>query len=192
MHAIELSRTTKETDISLRLDLSSTEPISLDTGVPFFGHILSSMAFHGGFALEVDARGDLEVDAHHLVEDVGIVLGDAFRRHFQDNGPVARYGHSVIPMDDALSEVTVDVCERPYLVFAAEFPQAVVGTFPVALVREFMQGLAARAAINLHAHCRYGENSHHMIEALYKALGMALATAYTPRQGSGMSTKGTL
>jgi imidazoleglycerol-phosphate dehydratase len=192
VHAIELSRKTKETDITLRLDLYSVEPISIETGVPFFTHMLTSMAFHGRFSLGVTATGDIDVDPHHLVEDVGLVLGDAFRTHLHSEGQVARFGHSIVPMDDALSEAVVDVCERPYLVFAAQFPQSTVGTFPVAMVREFLQAFSVRAAVNLHARCRYGENSHHMIESLFKALGRAISTAYAPRGGDGMSTKGTL
>ena len=189
---IEKSRTTKETNIALRLDLTSSDSISIATGVPFFDHMLTAMSFHGGFSLQVDASGDIEVDPHHVVEDVGLVIGDALRDHLKQNEPVARYGHSVVPMDDALSEVAIDVCERPYLVYAAAFPQQWIGTFQVSLVREYLLGLSNRAAINLHAHCRYGENSHHMVESLFKALGRAITAAYGPRLGRGMSTKGTL
>jgi len=186
-----VERSTKETSIRLTLGLDGPGEVKIETGLPFFDHILRSMAFHGRFALELEASGDVEVDPHHLVEDVGIVLGDAFRACLQKIGAVERYGHSVIPMDDALSEVAVDVCERPYLAFSAEFPQNRCGEFDLSLLREFLLGLANRARINLHADCRAGLNSHHMAESLFKALGRALKNAYTPSAG-GMSTKGSL
>jgi imidazoleglycerol-phosphate dehydratase len=190
---VRASRTTRETEIEVTLDLQPSERLLIDTGVPFFDHMLHAMAFHGGFTLHVGAKGDLEVDAHHTVEDVGLVLGDAFRQLSAQERPRARYGFAVIPMDDALSEAAVDASGRPYLVYHAELPQPWIGSFDVSLVREFLQGLAVRAGINLHARCRYGENSHHMIEALFKALGKALAAAYAPTDETSVrSTKGTL
>jgi imidazoleglycerol-phosphate dehydratase len=187
-------RNTKETKIAITVDFSDGAARNVDTGIPFFDHLLQAMAFHGGFGLEIKATGDLQVDPHHCVEDVGIVLGDALREMLASAGAVERYGHSVIPMDDSLSEVTIDVCERPYLMYSADYPQPRCGDFDVSLIREFLLGLANRARINLHASCRYGENSHHMAEALFKALGRAIKTAYNPKVGGkeAMSTKGSV
>lgn len=188
-----VERATKETQIRLTLDLSTREPIDLKLGVPFFEHILHAFAFHGGFSLVVDGRGDVEVDPHHLVEDVGIVLGTALSQIVSEHGSVARFGHAVIPMDDALSEATVDVCGRPYLVYEADYPQSRSGSFDMSLVREFLSGLTSAARINLHGHCRYGVNSHHMAEALFKAAGKAIAQAYAPADGAlPLSTKGSI
>jgi len=190
----EVKRKTRETDIELSLDLDASTPISIGTGVPFLDHILHSMAFHGGFSLSLTAQGDLNVDAHHTVEDIGVVLGEAFSTVLEKSGAVTRFGHAVIPMDDALAEATVDVCERAYMVYRADYPQFYSGSFQMALLREFFHALSSRARINLHLDCRYGENSHHMAEALFKALGKALAQAYG-RAGvdqAVMSTKGTL
>jgi imidazoleglycerol-phosphate dehydratase len=201
--AAGFSRRTAETEIEVgvRMGTGAEEGIRIDTGVPFFSHVLQSMAFHGRFGLSVEARGDLEVDEHHLVEDTGLVLGESLRRLVELHGPVVRFGHAVVPMDDALAEVTIDVSGRPYLVFSAEFPQERVGSFQVVLVRDFLGALAVRAGINLHARLRYGDNSHHMAEALFKALGVAIRRAYASRSsetletgvGTGsMSTKGTI
>lgn len=192
--AVSFSRSTKETRIELELRAEKGLPVNIDTGVPFFDHMLTAMAFHGGFGLTVKARGDIDVDYHHLVEDTGLVLGDAFHRLLENRGTVARFGHSVIPMDDALCEAVIDVCERPCLVYRADYPQSVAGTFPLDLLKEFFQAFTNRARINLHLICRHGENSHHIAEALFKALGKALRGAYAPREGSPeeMSTKGAL
>ncbi|NCN06114.1 MAG: imidazoleglycerol-phosphate dehydratase HisB [Spirochaetales bacterium] len=188
----KISRKTKETDISLVMNMDSRDKIDIDLPLPFMTHMLNAMAFHGGFGLEIKGTGDIEVDPHHLVEDLGIVLGQALARLF-DLGPVARYGHSVIPMDDALSEATIDVCNRPYLVYKANFPQKKAGDFDLFLFREFFHGLASNARINLHLECRYGENAHHMIEGLFKALGRALKEGFASlEEGSTPSTKGIL
>lgn len=194
MSRATIERKTKETQIVLTLDLDRKDPPKIVTGVPFFDHMLTAFSFHGGFYLEVDARGDLEVDAHHLVEDTGLVLGEAFKKAQETRGGVVRYGHSVIPMDEALSEVVIDACGRAYWVYEAAFPQSHAGTFDLSLVREFLIGFTNRAQVNLHAHCRYGANGHHMVEALFKALGKALAQAYSPREGgsAAMSTKGVI
>ena len=186
---ITIERATRETQIALTLDLDGRAEPDVSTGLPFFDHLLSSMSFHGRFSLSIKARGDLEVDPHHLVEDVGLVLGQALAGVLAKTGTVARFAHSVIPMDEALSEVTVDVCGRPTLVLSAQFPQPVAGTFPVALLREFFLGLASEARISLHVDVRRGENSHHMAECAFKALGRALSQAYAP-VGDDMSTKG--
>ena len=187
---IETSRKTKETDIAVVLDLSGPGDIQVDTGLPFFDHLLTSMAFHGGFGLSVKARGDVEVDAHHLVEDTGLVIGNALADILQRCQPVARFGHAVIPMDEALAEVAVDVCGRPTLGYRPRFPQARAGSFDLWLLREFFLALSNQARVSIHVDTRGAENSHHAAEAVFKALGKALAQAYGP--GRAMSTKGGL
>ncbi|KGE71468.1 imidazoleglycerol-phosphate dehydratase HisB [Spirochaeta lutea] len=191
---VRIERNTKETQIDLTLTLDSRADQSFDMPLPYLAHMLNAMAFHGGFGLEITARGDIEVDPHHLVEDLGIVLGQAFHKALEEYGPVQRYGHAVIPMDDALGQATVDVCQRPYLVYRVTFPQEKSGSFDMFLFKEFFQGFANSARINLHLECPYGDNAHHMSEALFKSLGRALTQAYRPLQGSmsDMSTKGGL
>lgn len=191
---VRVSRTTKETSVEIEIDLSRRGEIELAIdGLPFLGHLLHAMAYHGGFSLRVAAKGDIEVDPHHLVEDIGIVLGEALARVVQEHGHVRRFGHSVIPMDDSLSEATIDVCGRPFLVYRAAYPQELAGSFPLHLLREFLTGLTNAARINLHALCRYGENGHHMAEALFKAIGRAIGEAYQPLDASEpLSTKGSL
>lgn len=186
-----IDRNTKETRISVVVDLSDAAEPEISTGLPFFDHMLTAMAFHGGFGLTVEAAGDIEVDPHHVVEDTGIVIGSCLERVFRDTGKVRRFGHAVIPMDEALSEATIDVCGRPTLSYRATFPQEYAGAFALALFREFFSGLSMGARIALHLDCRYGENAHHMIEALFKALGKAIGIAYAPVD-SRMSTKGVI
>ncbi len=191
---IKISRKTAETEISTELDLipcGKNQNISI--GIPFMEHMLHAAAFHGGFNLNIQAGGDIHVDPHHLVEDIGIVLGEAFRSFFLQYRPLKRYGHAVIPMDDALSEAAVDVCERPFLVYKAVYPQLFAGSFDISLLREFFLAFSNKAQLNLHLHCRYGLNSHHMAESLFKAFGKAIACAYQPVEESGeRSTKGVL
>lgn len=191
---ITIERNTKETQIKLRLDLSGNGTVEINTGVPYLDHMLTAMAFHGKFDLKIDATGDLDVDSHHLVEDIGIVLGDALRQTVEKYGGVKRYAQKTIPMDEALSEVVIDVCMRPYLVYNATYPQEYSGNFQMHLLREFFHGLTSKGAFTLHAICRYGENSHHMSEALFKALGISIKEAYTPINSGtdNMSTKGKL
>ena len=183
-----VERNTKETRIAVMLGLDQGATVQIDTPVPFFSHMLEALAFHGGLELQVRARGDVEVDPHHVVEDVGLVLGDCLREA-RGGSAVVRFGSALVPMDDALSEVAIDVGGRPYLHYEASYPQPVVGTFDVALVREFLLAMTMRARINVHATVRHGYNTHHMVEALFKALGRALAAAYA-RSGGAMSTKG--
>jgi imidazoleglycerol-phosphate dehydratase len=191
-----LERRTKETEVAVRLDLDPVDDgsvpiVDVSTGVPFFDHMLHAMAFHGGIGLQVSASGDLEVDAHHVVEDVGIVLGECLFQAMEQGGPLVRFGHAVVPMDDALAEVTVDAGGRSYCRFDAAFPQDRAGEFDVWLLREFYTALAGRARINVHAAARYGDNSHHMAEALCKALGRALGQAFRTAPGrEPRSTKG--
>ena len=190
----EITRNTKETRISLSLDLADASTIQIDTGIPFFDHMLTGMAFHGSMGLVIRADGDLDVEYHHTVEDIGLVFGEALHQIFTQTGSVHRYGCAAIPMDDALGEAVIDVCNRPYLVYQADYPQEYCGRFPVALFREFFWAVAVRARINLHLICRYGLNSHHMTESLFKAMGRAIAEAYRPKEGgqAAMSTKGGL
>lgn len=189
---ILLQRTTKETDLTVELDISGDGGIEIKTQLPFLNHLLTAMAFHGNFSLRINGIGDVDVDPHHLVEDIGLVLGDALFKSVEQFGPVTRFGHSVIPMDEALSEVTIDVSGRPFCHYRADYPQPYSGSFSMALLNEFFYALAGKAQITLHAECRYGENSHHMAEALFKALGKAVSQAYQPL-GEGinvLSTKG--
>jgi imidazoleglycerol-phosphate dehydratase len=187
-----VTRTTKETDITVTIAFGEWFEPEVNTGLPFLDHMLSACAFHGRFGLRIAARGDLEVDAHHLVEDTGLVLGSCLAKLLEEGGPVRRFGHAVIPMDEALSETTIDVCGRPTLRYNPRFPQDWSGDFPMWLFREFFLGLATNARIALHLDCRYGENAHHMIEALFKSLGKAIAAAYAPAGDAGMSTKGVI
>ncbi len=191
---VSVARTTKETAVEVVLNLSRRGEVDIAVeGLPFLEHLLHAMAFHGGFSVRIGAKGDIEVDPHHLVEDVGLVLGEAFSRVVEDFGHVRRFGHAVIPMDDALSEATIDVCGRPFLVYQADYPQESAGTFALHLLREFLTAFASAARINLHALCRYGENGHHMAEALFKAIGKAIEAAYEPaEENAPLSTKGSL
>jgi imidazoleglycerol-phosphate dehydratase len=189
----EVTRETNETAITVSLVMDEVREPKVSTTLPFLDHVLASCAFHGGFGLVIQASGDTEVDPHHLVEDTGIVLGSCFDQILRDGGPVNRFGHAVMPMDEALSEVTVDVCGRPTVIYRADYPQPYAGSFPLWLFREFFAGFANGAAVALHAECRYGENSHHMVEALFKAFGKALHQAYERSDGQSvgeMSTKG--
>ncbi len=184
----EIERNTRETRIKAMIDLDAAS-IDVTTGLPFFDHMLTAMAFHGGFGVSIRADGDLDVDPHHVVEDTGIVMGTCLEAILRDGGPVRRFGHAVIPMDEALAEATVDVCGRPTLVYRVDLPQDYAGDFALWLMREFFGGLSMGARIALHLDCRYGENAHHMVEALYKALGKALGQAYASGPHA-MSTKG--
>lgn len=189
-----VSRETKETSVSLSLDLSRPSPlISVQTGLPFFDHLLGSFAFHGWFSLSVKAEGDLDVDPHHLVEDSGIVLGRVLKK-IQALTPVHRYGESAVPMDDALGRAVIDLAGRSFLVYQAEYPQDRAGNFDIFLLKEFFTALVSHGFFNLHLICPYGENSHHMAEALFKAFGRALKQALAPLSDPEdvLSTKGSL
>lgn len=198
---IEKKRTTKETDIAISLAFcdetnpSTTEELSISTQAPFFTHMLTSMLFHGGWTGTITAHGDVEVDDHHLVEDVGICLGDICANYAFHKQPIQRFGHAVIPMDDALASCTVDFSNRAYLNFNATLPQSRVGNFDISLVREFFTAFTHNARINLHVEVRYGLNSHHMLEAMFKACGKAVRQALQATNNSGndiQSTKGVL
>ena len=190
-----IKRKTSETNIELTLALDGTGQRRIATPVPFFNHMLEAVARHGLFDLEVNATGDVEVDPHHLVEDVGICLGQAFREALGDRSGIARFGEATIPMDETLVSAAVDFSGRAAFVYRADqLKGRVVGTFDVELGREFFGGFVAAALCNLHLEVRYGENAHHMIEALFKAFARATSAAVRldPRVVGVPSTKGTL
>lgn len=192
MRQAHVSRTTKETQIEATLNLDGGE-VSVETGIGFFDHMLTAFAVHGGLGLTLHAKGDLQVDPHHTVEDVGIVLGDAIAQAVGDKAGIARYGSFSVPMDESLAFACLDISGRPYLVFRAEFPQQRMGEYDACLTEEFFRALAFHAGITLHLASPYGGNSHHMAEAMYKAAGHALRLAVA-KTGSNevLSTKGTL
>jgi len=184
-------RTTKETDIDVYLCLDGGD-IKVDTGIGFFDHMLSSFAFHGGFGLEISAKGDLDVDFHHTVEDTGIVLGTALREAMGDKAGIRRFADVHIPMDDALSFAAIDVSGRPWLTFEAAFPQAMIGSYDSCLTEEFFRAFAMNAGITMHLRVLYGSNSHHMTESLFKAAARALREAMVISDNVLPSTKGVL
>lgn len=194
----EINRTTKETDISVKLDLDGDPSraggeVKIDTGIGFLDHMLTALGVHGGFGLEVNAKGDLNVDGHHTAEDVGIVLGKAFAEALGDKSGITRYGSAFIPMDEALAFCALDISARPFLVFDADFHNERVGEFDTCLTEEFMRAFAFNAGITLHLRVEYGSNDHHKIEALFKALAYALKTAVRKNENGGaVSTKGVL
>ena len=190
----KIDRTTKETEISLALDLDGSGESKIDTGIGFFDHMLTLLARHGFFDLTVTAKGDLEVDEHHTVEDVGICLGQALNQAVGDKSGLRRFGHAVIPLDEAMAEVTVDLSGRACLVLNARLGKHRVGTFSPELVHDFFSAFVTNAAITLHINVPYGRNAHHKIECIFKAMARALADAISldPRQKGIPSTKGTL
>ena len=191
----EVSRETNETCVNISLNLDGEGKGEINTGAPFFDHMLELFARHGFFDLSVDARGDVEVDYHHLVEDAGLALGQAVRKAFGDRAGITRYGFFVLPMDETLVTVSLDLSNRPYLVYNAEPPVTFVRDFNVNLFKEFFQAFANEAGANLHVRLEYGEEPHHVVEAVFKGFARALdaATRYEPRLGGAIpSTKGTL
>lgn len=193
MRSAEINRKTKETDICVKLDLDGGAYAEINTGIGFLDHMLTALAVHGGFGLVLDCKGDLNVDGHHTSEDVGIVLGMAFRQALGDKSGIMRYGSAFIPMDEALGFCPLDISSRPFLVFNAAFTNERVGEFDTCLTEEFMRAFAFNAGITLHLRCEYGSNDHHKIEALFKALAYALKQAVKPNSdGSAVSTKGML
>jgi imidazoleglycerol-phosphate dehydratase len=195
MRTSTISRKTSETAISLSLNIDGTGQSKINTGVGFLDHMLRHVAVHGLFDLDVKAAGDLEIDPHHTVEDVGIVLGQAFDQALGDRQGLVRMGSAYAPMDEALAFVAVDLSGRPYAVIQAEWHTPSLGLLPTALIPHFLESFAFNAKLNLHARVEYGRDDHHQAEALFKALGRALdaATAIDPRRsGTVPSTKGTL
>jgi imidazoleglycerol-phosphate dehydratase len=189
-----VARKTKETDVRVDLRLGPGE-VAVATGVPFFDHMLEQLGKHGGMALAVKADGDLHVDAHHTVEDVGIGIGEALRQAVADKAGLARYGHAVVPLDEALVEAVVDLSGRPHLTFNADLPSGkkFIGAYDVDLTRDFFQALVNHALLTLHVNVRYGRNMHHIVEAIFKASARALRAATSPMAGAGVpSTKGVL
>ncbi|MGD2271567.1 MAG: imidazoleglycerol-phosphate dehydratase HisB [Desulfobacterales bacterium] len=190
----ETTRKTKETEIEVRLNLDGKGRHDIATGIPFFDHMLTLFAAHGFFDLDVSARGDLDVDTHHTVEDVGLVLGDAFNTALGDRKGINRFGHAVTPMDDALSAVTIDLSNRPFLVYNVPALPMTGSNFNIPLAKEFFKAFVINSGMNLHVNVPYGENEHHIIEAIFKATGRAMdeASAVNQRIRDVRSTKGTL
>ena len=189
----EITRKTKETDITVKLNIDGSGTPDIDTGIGFFDHMLTALCVHGGFDMTVKCKGDLNVDGHHSVEDTGITLGKAFAEALGDKSGILRYGSSFIPMDEALGFCALDISARPFLVFNAEFTNERIGEYDACLTEEFMRAFAFNAGITLHLRCEYGKNDHHVTEALFKALAHALKQAVSVNaDGKALSTKGTL
>lgn len=195
MRTARVTRHTLETQVEVSLDLDGSGKANLASGVPFLDHMLDQVARHGMMDLDIAAKGDLHIDAHHTVEDIGITLGQAFAQAAGDKKGVNRYGHAYVPLDEALSRVVADLSGRPGLVFEVAFTRARIGEFDADLVREFFQGFVNHAAVTLHVDCLRGSNAHHQAETVFKAFGRALrmAVAADPRMaGATPSTKGSL
>ncbi len=195
MRHAQVTRNTLETQISVKVDLDGTGKAVLDTGVPFLDHMLDQVARHGMIDLEIAAKGDLHIDAHHTVEDIGITLGQAFTQAIGDKKGLRRYGHAYVPLDEALSRVVLDLSGRPGMEFNIEFARARIGEFDVDLINEFFQGFVNHAMLTLHIDNLAGRNAHHQAETVFKAFGRALRIAmeHDPRAaGIIPSTKGSL
>ncbi|TNC99692.1 MAG: imidazoleglycerol-phosphate dehydratase [Gallionellaceae bacterium] len=195
MRSAKVTRNTLETKIAVELNLDGTGKVRLDTGLHFLEHMLDQVARHGLVDLEILAKGDLHIDAHHTVEDIGITLGQAFNQAVGDKKGLRRYGHAYVPLDEALSRVVLDISGRPGLVFNCEFTRSNIGEFDVDLIREFFQGFVNHALVTLHIDNLAGDNAHHQAETIFKAFGRALRVALEqdPRMSGVMpSTKGTL
>ena len=191
MREATLSRKTKETDIRLSLALEGGE-VEVSTGIGFFDHMLTAFAFYGGLGLKLEVQGDLEVDGHHTVEDVGIVLGQAMREALGDRKGIRRFASAYIPMDEALCFTALDFSNRPFLVFDADMPQPMIGAYDSCLTEEFMRAFAVNSGLTLHMKCLYGKNAHHITEALFKSLGVAVKEAVAITGTGVTSTKGVL
>lgn len=189
-----IKRDTTETQIELTLNLDGTGSRELEIPVPFLRHMLDLFAKHGGFDLKIAAQGDIDIDDHHTVEDIGICLGQALKQAVGDKAGIKRYGNRFTPMDEALAQVTIDISGRAFLVFNAEFPKEYVGQFNTELVEEFFRAFVGNAGVTLHVNLHYGTNTHHMIEGIFKAFGGALAEAVyqDPNVRGVLSTKGVL
>ena len=195
MRQAEVTRNTLETQITVRLNLDGTGQGKFDTGVPFLDHMLDQIARHGLIDLDIVAKGDLHIDAHHTVEDLGITLGQALAKAWGDKKGLTRYGHSYVPLDEALSRVVIDLSGRPGLEYHVEYTRAMIGSFDVDLFSEFFHGLVNHAGMTLHIDNLRGKNAHHQAETIFKAFGRALRMAVTPdprMAGITPSTKGTL
>ena len=191
----KLSRNTKETQITVAVNLDGSGRALFDTGLPFLEHMLEQVARHGLLDLDIQAKGDLHIDAHHTVEDIGITLGQAVAQALGDKQGIRRYGHAYVPLDEALSRVVIDLSGRPGLEYHVDFPRARIGEFDVDLLHEFFQGFSNHALVTLHVHSLQGKNAHHVAETIFKAFGRALRVALEPdpRMGGVIpSTKGVL
>jgi imidazoleglycerol-phosphate dehydratase len=189
-----INRSTKETEISIELNLDGRGAHKIESGVPFFDHMLTQIARHGFFDIQIAAKGDLEIDAHHTVEDIGICLGEAFKQALGDKSGVRRYGRGTMPMHEALASVIMDFSGRPFLVYNVPLPKAQVGNFELELVEEFFTAFCNHAGANVHVNLAYGDNLHHIVEAVFKAFARALdeATQIEPRVEGVLSSKGKL
>jgi imidazoleglycerol-phosphate dehydratase len=195
MRTAEVERNTKETQIRVRLNLDGKGVAKFATGIPFLEHMLEQVARHGMLDLEVDAKGDLHIDAHHTVEDIGITLGQAFVKAVGDKSGIRRFGHAYVPLDEALSRVVIDLSGRPGLSYNVKFTRALIGEFDADLVHEFFQGFVNHAQVTLHIDNLRGDNAHHQCETMFKAFARALRMAAEPdprAMGSVPSTKGSL
>lgn len=192
MRTSNIQRNTKETKINIELNLDGGE-VEVSTGIGFFDHMLTAFGVHGGFGLRVEVKGDLEVDTHHTAEDTGIVLGKAFKEALGDMSGIERYGSFSIPMDESLAQVSLDISNRPFLVFNAKFEQELCGDYETCVTEEFWRAFAMNSGITLHINVPYGTNAHHQIEAIFKAVAHALRIAVTKNSdGAVLSTKGVL
>ena len=191
MRTAAIRRTTKETDVDLKLCLDGGE-VRVSTGIGFFDHMLTALAFYARWGLELTVKGDLEVDGHHTVEDTGIVLGQALKEALGDRKGICRFGSAFVPMDEALCFTALDFSNRPFLVFDGEMPQSMIGTYDSCLTVEFMRALAMNAGLTLHQRCHYGTNAHHITEGLFKSLGLAIKDAVKVEGDGVVSTKGVL
>jgi len=191
MRTASITRTTKETDIALVLSLDGGE-VQVSTGIGFFDHMLTALAFYAGWGMNLTVKGDLFVDGHHTVEDTGIVLGQALKEALGDKKGIRRFGSAYVPMDEALCFTALDFSNRPYLVFDADMAQPMIGDYDACLTVEFMRALSFNAGITLHQKCHYGINAHHITEGLYKSLGLAIKDAVKVEGTGVVSTKGVL
>lgn len=188
----EITRKTRETDIYVKLELDGSGKYDIDTGIGFFDHMLTALTVHSGMDMTVKVKGDLYVDGHHSVEDTGIVIGTAFKQAVGDMKGIARYGTSFIPMDESLGFCCLDISNRPFLVFDADFTDMRIGQYDSCLTEEFFRAFAMNSGITLHLRCEYGKNDHHKTEALFKAAAHALKQAKELKSGEILSTKGVL
>ena len=189
-----VERKTNEVEVYIKINIDGEGKYKIDTGIPFFNHMLEQLAKHGLFDIEISAKGDTEVDFHHTVEDVGIALGEAFNKALGDKKGINRYGFSSIPFDETLSSSSLDLSGRPFFIFKVEMPSTKVGEFDVELAREFFQSFTNNLKANIHIETKYGTNNHHIIESIFKSIAKSLdvASAYDSRSNSIPSTKGNL
>lgn len=192
--SVRVTRTTKETDVTLELTIEGNGKGTISTGIHFLDHMLTLMTAHGFFDLNLSAKGDIHIDEHHTVEDVGMVLGEAFSKALGDRKGIKRYGTGLVPMDEALASVVIDFSNRPVLVYHVDFQRETTGRFDVQLLQEFFKAFVNKSGATMHINLMYGENTHHIIEAIYKAFGQALdeATTLDDRIAGVRSTKGVL